>query len=220
MLEKPNEADWTLFGAIGAGLAAAACCLGPFLLVSVGVTGAWIGNLSALEAYRPLFLLVAAGLLGYGFYRQYGTPNTGECGGEEECETPRATTINRMSLWVATVVVLGLFASPYFLTAGIDSATAQNDDYSVASSEKVSGDDTEKGKLATVTLGVDGMTCGGCVKSVESALKNKEGVQGVQVTLEPPQARVTYDPASINAAKLTKTTQKIGYPSKVQTVSR
>lgn len=35
---------------------------------------------------------------------------------------------------------------------------------------------------------IKGMTCGGCVKSVEKALSTIEGVQEVSVTLNPPQA--------------------------------
>lgn len=35
------------------------CCLGPLVLVTLGFTGAWIGNLTALEPFRPLFIGVA-----------------------------------------------------------------------------------------------------------------------------------------------------------------
>ena len=37
-------------------------------------------------------------------------------------------------------------------------------------------------------VSIKGMTCGGCVKSVEKALSTIEGVQEVSVTLNPPQA--------------------------------
>jgi len=39
-----------------AALLASTCCLGPLVLAALGVSGAWIGNLTALEPYRPLFL--------------------------------------------------------------------------------------------------------------------------------------------------------------------
>jgi copper chaperone len=42
---------------------------------------------------------------------------------------------------------------------------------------------------------VKGMTCGGCVASVTRVLKAIDGVEQVDVTLDPGQARVTYDPA-------------------------
>ena len=50
-------------GALAAGglaaILASACCLGPLLLVTIGVSGAWIANLSLLEPYRPIFIGVA-----------------------------------------------------------------------------------------------------------------------------------------------------------------
>jgi len=41
-----------LVGGVAA-LVASACCLGPLVLVVLGFSGAWIGNLTALEPYRP-----------------------------------------------------------------------------------------------------------------------------------------------------------------------
>ena len=58
-------------GGIVAALGAASCCVVPFALFTLGVSGAWIGNLTALEPYQPIFAAVAAGLIGYGFYMVY-----------------------------------------------------------------------------------------------------------------------------------------------------
>lgn len=44
-----------LAGALAA-ILASACCLGPLILLTLGVSGAWIGNLTALEPYRPIFI--------------------------------------------------------------------------------------------------------------------------------------------------------------------
>ena len=50
-------------GALAAGglaaILASTCCLGPLLLITLGFSGAWIGNLTALEPYRPIFIGVA-----------------------------------------------------------------------------------------------------------------------------------------------------------------
>jgi mercuric ion transport protein len=51
-----------LAGALAA-LLASSCCLGPLVLLGLGVSGAWIGNLTALEPWRPLFIAVALGAL-------------------------------------------------------------------------------------------------------------------------------------------------------------
>ena len=53
-----------------------------------------------------------------------------------------------------------------------------------------------------VTLSVTGMTCGGCVNSVKRVLAALPGVQSVEVSLEPGEARVTYDAARIDRAAL------------------
>ncbi|WP_156782045.1 mercuric transporter MerT family protein [Acidihalobacter aeolianus] len=47
---------WSLGDAILAGIGASACCFGPLILLAVGVSGAWIGNLTVLEPYRPIFI--------------------------------------------------------------------------------------------------------------------------------------------------------------------
>ena len=39
-----------------AALLASACCLGPLVLIMVGISGAWIGHLTALAPYQPLFI--------------------------------------------------------------------------------------------------------------------------------------------------------------------
>jgi mercuric ion transport protein len=40
-------------------LFASACCLGPLVLLMLGVSGAWISSLTLLEPYQPLFIGVA-----------------------------------------------------------------------------------------------------------------------------------------------------------------
>ena len=39
-----------------AAILASTCCLGPLVLVALGLSGAWIGNLTLLEPYRPFFI--------------------------------------------------------------------------------------------------------------------------------------------------------------------
>ena len=42
-------------GVLGA-LAASSCCIAPLLLFALGVSGAWIANLTQLAPYQPLFI--------------------------------------------------------------------------------------------------------------------------------------------------------------------
>jgi len=64
-----------------------------------------------------------------------------------------------------------------------------------------------------VTLAITGMTCGHCVAAVKKALGAVTGVESVEVTLSPPRAVVSCDPARTTVEMLTKATGEEGYPS-------
>ena len=62
-----------------------------------------------------------------------------------------------------------------------------------------------------IILSVTGMTCGGCVNSVQKVLAALPGVQSVEVTLSPGQARVVVDPARVNRAALAQAVIDAGF---------
>lgn len=62
-----------------------------------------------------------------------------------------------------------------------------------------------------IQLSVTGMTCGGCVASVQKVLSALPGVQTVEVTLTPGQARVVYDPARVDRDALIKAVADAGF---------
>ena len=55
-MRSPLNAKIALVCGMLASIGASACCVGPLLLLSLGIGGAWIGNLAALERYRPVFI--------------------------------------------------------------------------------------------------------------------------------------------------------------------
>src|ERR1700746_2162387 len=57
-LRSVRNTKTTLIGGVLAGIGASACCVGPLLLLSMGIGGAWIAHLTALEPYRPLFIVL------------------------------------------------------------------------------------------------------------------------------------------------------------------
>ena len=91
-------------GSLLAGLAASSCCIVPLVLFSLGVSGAWIGNLTALEPYQPFFTAIAVGCLGYGFYLVYRKPKA-LCADGSYCASPRSNRVAKIGLWTATVLV-------------------------------------------------------------------------------------------------------------------
>jgi len=62
-----------------------------------------------------------------------------------------------------------------------------------------------------IILSVTGMTCGGCVSSVQKVLTALPGVQRVEVSLTPGQARVVIDPARIDRAALVQAVIDAGF---------
>jgi len=65
--------------------------------------------------------------------------------------------------------------------------------------------------METITMNVQGMTCGGCVASVTRVLQAVPGVADVAVTLQPGAAKVTFDPARTNAPALKGAIVDAGY---------
>lgn len=90
-------------GAIGA-ILASSCCIIPFALVLLGVSGAWIGNLTALSPYKPYFAAAATVFIGLGFRQVYFRPRTA-CADGSYCERPGSSLVTKSALWLSTVVV-------------------------------------------------------------------------------------------------------------------
>lgn len=107
-------------GALAAGglaaILASACCLGPLVLLSLGIGGAWIANLSALEPYRPLFIGLA--LLALFFAGRRIFRPAAECKPGEVCAIPPARAGYKLLFWaVAALVLVGLtfpWVAPWF----------------------------------------------------------------------------------------------------------
>jgi mercuric ion transport protein len=70
-----------------AAILASACCLGPLVLIAVGISGAWIGSLVALEPYQPAFVVVAFVAL-FVAGRRIWRPASADCSSEQWCSTP------------------------------------------------------------------------------------------------------------------------------------
>lgn len=62
-----------------------------------------------------------------------------------------------------------------------------------------------------ITLSVTGMTCGGCVASVQRVLSALPGVESIEVRLDPGQARIVFDPARTDRAALEKAIVAAGF---------
>ncbi len=102
-------------GVLGA-LAASSCCIVPLVLFTLGIGGAWIGNLTALAPYQPVFLVVTLGFLGTGYYLVYRRPKAA-CAEGAVCVRPAPNRFVKLALWAATALVFAAIAFPYVAPA-------------------------------------------------------------------------------------------------------
>ena len=100
-------------GILGA-IAASSCCVVPLVLFSLGISGAWIGNLTMLTPYKPYFIALTIGLLGYGYYLVYRKPKVA-CEAGTACARPLPNRVVKGSLWFATLLVLIAFLWPVII---------------------------------------------------------------------------------------------------------
>ena len=111
MNSKTNRSSGFLAAGGVAAVLASSCCLGPLVLVMLGFSGAWIGSLSALEPYRPLFLgftVLALLMAGTRIFRQ---PH--ECDADGSCSTPRSRSVQKIIFSVVVLLAIVGFTFPY-----------------------------------------------------------------------------------------------------------
>ncbi len=99
-----------LVGAVAA-ILASTCCLGPLVLVALGLSGAWIGNLTLLEPYRPFFIAGAVLALFFAGGRIFRPPH--DCQPGELCAVPRTRRIYKIVFGIVSVFVLVVLIFPY-----------------------------------------------------------------------------------------------------------
>ena len=100
-----------LFAGGLAAILASTCCLGPLILISLGFSGAWIGNLTLLEPYRPLFIVAAVLALFFAGRRIFRPAYL--CNPGEVCALPRARRIYKFLFWSCATLVLVALVYPY-----------------------------------------------------------------------------------------------------------
>jgi mercuric ion transport protein len=110
-----NSRELTGSGALFVGslaaILASTCCLGPLVLVALGLSGAWIGNLTRLEPYRPFFIagaLIALFFAGRRIFRP-----AQDCKPGEVCAVPRTRRIYKVLFVTVSVLVLIALVFPY-----------------------------------------------------------------------------------------------------------
>lgn len=112
MSEQQTEHGALFAGGLAA-ILASTCCLGPLLLVALGFSGAWIGNLTALEPYRPIFIGVALLSMFFAYRRIFRPVQT--CKPGEVCAVPQVRATYKIIFWLVMAMVLVALGFPYVL---------------------------------------------------------------------------------------------------------
>lgn len=102
----------TLFAAGLAAIGASACCIGPLLLLTLGVSGAWIGTLTAMEPYSPYLTALTVLILFLAFRQLYLVPQNCEEG--SVCETPQVIKKQKVLFWIIAPILLAMVSFPYY----------------------------------------------------------------------------------------------------------
>jgi mercuric ion transport protein len=107
----------SLVAGVMAAIGASVCCVGPLVLLMLGIGGAWVANLTAMEPLRPWFIAATLLFLGLAFRRLYLQPQVCEPGAL--CAEPVVLKRQRRLFWVVALVLLALLSvpwlAPYFL---------------------------------------------------------------------------------------------------------
>ncbi len=102
----------SLLAATLAAVGASLCCVGPFVLLMLGVGGTWIGSLTAMEPYRPLFFGVTLLFLSLAFYKLYLQPQV--CTPGTPCADPTSRRNQRIIFWMVSLLLLALLTFPWY----------------------------------------------------------------------------------------------------------
>jgi len=111
-----RKAELAAAGGVLGAVAAMSCCIMPLVFFALGISGAWIGNLTALAPYQPIFIGVTLGFLATGYYLVYRKPRVA-CAEGEACARPLPRRGVKMALWAATALVASALAFPYITPA-------------------------------------------------------------------------------------------------------
>src|SRR5215467_6396088 len=107
-------------GSLAGALAASSCCILPLVLFSLGVSGAWIGNLTQLAPYQPFFIAATIACLGYGYWLVYRSSKVA-CARGEACARPLSNWLVQVGLIVATVLVIAAIGFDFLAPLLLDS---------------------------------------------------------------------------------------------------
>lgn len=112
-MAEPQQGRGALVAGGLAAILASICCLGPLVLIALGFSGAWIGNLTVLEPYRQIFIGAALAAMFFAYRRIFRPAQA--CKPGEVCSIPRVRIAYKIIFWIVAILVVVALAFPYVL---------------------------------------------------------------------------------------------------------
>lgn len=102
----------SLVAGVLAALGASACCVGPLILLLLGVGGGWASHLIALEPYSPYLTALTVLFLGAAFYNLYLRERV--CAPADACAADRVIRNQRIMFWLLALPIMLLLTFPLY----------------------------------------------------------------------------------------------------------
>jgi mercuric ion transport protein len=165
------------------------CCIGPLLLVAIGVgSGAvFIGR------YHWFFIIAATAVLAWGWANYLREKTVCEC----ERQKMRGQHSARLTLLITTALVISF--------AGLNIGRYVFGSLPPPATNRLSNG------LSRIVISVEGLSCVACEIPVRHALRKVGGVKSVQVSAATKTATVEYEPAKTNPEQLVAAINSTGY---------
>lgn len=173
-------------------LIASICCLGPVLLILLGLGGLGIG--AVIGKYHWYFIAAALVLLAFAWESYLKK--------KKACDLKACQMENKR----ITLVILTLSTSivGIFIALNLYTYMARKDfSRGITKPEMI--------KTKAIIIPVEGMTCFTCEIAVSSSLKKINGVVDVNASAKEGKVQVKYDPSKTNIRQLIETINKTGY---------
>ncbi|MBI3585523.1 MAG: cation transporter [Ignavibacteriales bacterium] len=161
----------TSVGGVIAAVIASLCCIGPVIVVFLGVGS--VAAFSVFEAYRPYLIGLTVALIGLAFYFTYRKQEI-KCE-DGTCKVEGAGKLAKTGVWSATILTILAIGFP---SLGFAPQSAVNKTVD---------------STAIVTLNISGMDCKACAAGMEGSLAGMKGVRKAKVDFENGKATLEYD---------------------------
>jgi mercuric ion transport protein len=185
-----SNANASLFASALAAIGASVCCVGPLVLLMLGIGGAWVAHLTALEPLRPWFIAATLLFLGLAFHRLFLRPRVCEPG--SPCAEPIAL---RRQRWISRLSPSRCSCCcwcPGWRRSSFEVILMRKSLVGLVLAIAVLG--SLAAPSQTAVLDVQNMSCGLCPVTVKKALEKVPGVSQAQIDFHKKTATVTFRP--------------------------